>query len=82
MNIAILKKCLEELNKKEFRQDYVIGMLETLIETQSQALPVAMSVPPQYTTPRSLSAGQPTDRLADEYSDIVNSYTNGQIAPV
>lgn len=32
MNTSILTKCLEELNKENFRKDYVIGMLETLIE--------------------------------------------------
>ncbi len=33
-NIAILKKCLTELSKEDFRKDYVVGMLETLIEMQ------------------------------------------------
>lgn len=33
MNTRILEKCLAELQKEEFRKDYVIGMLETLIET-------------------------------------------------
>ena len=34
MNHNIINKCLEELKKpeKEFRKDYVIGMLETLSE--------------------------------------------------
>jgi len=32
MNNNIIKKCLEELQKKDFRKDYVIGMLETLYE--------------------------------------------------
>lgn len=31
-NTLILRKCLEELNKEDFRKDYVIGMLETLVE--------------------------------------------------
>lgn len=31
---SILQKCLDELNKETFRKDYVIGMLETLIEMQ------------------------------------------------
>lgn len=30
----IIKKCLDELNKPEFRKDYVIGMLETLYEME------------------------------------------------
>ncbi len=33
MNGTILQKCLDELKKDtDFRKDYVIGMLETLIE--------------------------------------------------
>lgn len=34
MNISVLKKCLEELQKENFRKDYVVGMLETLIDLQ------------------------------------------------
>ena len=34
MNTSILKKCLDELNKDTFRKDYVIGMLETMIDMQ------------------------------------------------
>ena len=32
MNNNIIKKCLDELQKENFRKDYVIGMLETLSE--------------------------------------------------
>lgn len=32
MNTNILKKCVEELKKKDFSKEYVMGMLETLIE--------------------------------------------------
>lgn len=31
-NTGILSKCIEELNKETFRKDYVLGMLETLVE--------------------------------------------------
>lgn len=34
MNSNIIKKCIEELNKENFRKDYVLGMLESLYETQ------------------------------------------------
>lgn len=37
MNTTILQKCLDELNKEDFRKDYVVGMLETLIEMQTAA---------------------------------------------
>ena len=32
MNTAILQRCVDELRKEPFSKDYVIGMLETLIE--------------------------------------------------
>lgn len=32
MNTNILKKCVEELRKDDFKKDYVLGMLETIIE--------------------------------------------------
>lgn len=41
MNTNILKKCVEELKKEEFKKEYVIGMLETLIE-MSPTHPVAI----------------------------------------
>lgn len=44
MNTAILKKCLDELNKENPRKDYVIGMLETLIETAGYATPQQLHV--------------------------------------
>ena len=34
MNPNIIKKCIEELNKQDFRKDYVLGMLESLYESQ------------------------------------------------
>jgi hypothetical protein len=40
MNKNILKKCLEELVKKEFSKDYVRGMLETLYEMDNTSLNV------------------------------------------
>lgn len=35
MHTKILEKCLEELRKDDPRKDYVIGMLETLVEMDS-----------------------------------------------
>lgn len=34
MNTKILQKCVEELKKDTFSKEYVLGMLETLIEMQ------------------------------------------------
>lgn len=31
-NNKILQKCVEELNKENFSREYVLGMLETIIE--------------------------------------------------
>jgi len=36
----IIKKCLDELAKENFRKDYVLGMLETLYETQGNPAPI------------------------------------------
>lgn len=36
MNQNILKKAIEELQKEQFRKDYVLGMLETLYEMGEQ----------------------------------------------
>lgn len=41
MNLSILKKCLDELEKAEPRKDYVVGMLETLIAFEEEKFPQA-----------------------------------------
>lgn len=46
MNTQMLQKCVEELKKPEPKLDYVVGVLETLIETNSSLSNV-------YTTPGS-----------------------------
>lgn len=43
MNTPILKKCIEELQKESFRKDYVLGMLETLVEMQSSIQPIGLA---------------------------------------
>lgn len=40
MNPNIIKKCIEELNKQDFRKDYVLGMLESLYESQGNITPI------------------------------------------
>ncbi len=44
MNGTILQKCLDELKKEDFRKDYVIGMLETLIEMSDAPKVVPMVI--------------------------------------
>ncbi len=36
MNTNILKKCVDELKKDTFSKEYVLGMLETIIEMSSE----------------------------------------------
>lgn len=38
MNNKILQKCIDELNKEDFSKQYVLGMLETIIEMNVQPL--------------------------------------------
>lgn len=48
MNINILQKCVVELQKESFSKEYVLGMLETLIEINKPLTPIAgsgLSVP-------------------------------------
>ena len=47
MNSKILQKCVEELKKDTYSKEYVLGMLETLIEMQSTpTYPVSTYVSP------------------------------------
>lgn len=76
MNINIIKKCLEELNKESFRKDYVIGMLETLYEMSNKndlviapttpTTHVVSGIPTQtyYTTSTSKDEGEVLDKVA------------------
>lgn len=91
MNTSILKKCLEELNKKDPRKDYVIGMLETLIETQGTQPPnyypglgvtngagIVGIIPDMNNFP---VVGQGSGLVADETVELGNKYARGSIAP-
>ncbi len=53
MNSNIIKKCIDELNKDNFRKDYVLGMLESLYETQDKVFStsVVTGTPPLYAPP-------------------------------
>ena len=43
----IIKKCLDELEKDDFRKDYVIGLLESFYEIESSrvGLPITSQTP-------------------------------------
>lgn len=40
MSSNIIKKCIEELQKPEFRKDYVLGLLEALDEQTTPTYPI------------------------------------------
>jgi len=40
MNTKILQKCVEELKKETYSKEYVLGMLETIIEMNSNDKPL------------------------------------------
>jgi len=41
MNTKIIRKCIEELNKETFSKEYVLGILETLMEMSGgESLPI------------------------------------------
>ncbi len=84
MNTNILKKCLDELNKDNPRKDYVIGMLETLVDTQNQI--------PQF-TPNSnridmsgiipdMSQFPVIDGVAQEQDQLAKIYGGGPIGNI
>ena len=88
MNTSILKKCLDELSKPTPRLDYVIGMLETLIETQSSGTPFIGS--PQLYNPNLTGGinlipdmGKNFPIISDgidEDKHLVNAYERGPVA--
>lgn len=68
MSNNIIKKCIDELSKENPRQDYVIGMLETLYDIQS----VKESTPSMTTRTVALPAGEyiPTPPAAQSLSEF------------
>jgi len=70
MNTSILQKCVEELKKSEPKIDYILGMLETVIEmsgvvvTSTPVVPNTVYIQATGTTPQPLSE---EERLAQVY---------------
>ena len=73
MNTSILVKCVEELKKKEPKIDYILGMLETVIEMSGVAVPSTIA----HTVSREVEKEIPT--LSDE-EVLLSSYAKGPIA--
>ena len=71
MSTTTLIKCIEELKSITPRIDYVLGMLETLMEMQGSPTPL---------TPPNLPRNAPiqrTEEVADEDSNVLNAYLGG-----
>lgn len=82
MNNTILQKCLDELNKKDIRKDYVIGMLETLISMSGESHPTpVISTPVKHGGSRKKDELQTYELSADEIEseELAQRYTNGPI---
>lgn len=80
MSVSALKKCLEELKSDNCRKDYVIGILETLIEMQeTNRSPVTtqLPIPPYY----SVSATNAHEVANDTLKNIIEppELNEGQI---
>ena len=71
MNANIIKKCLEELSKKDFRKDYVIGLLESYYDMLAPNLaytgPTASSVVETIKEP--FAAGSKKSKTAEKYDE-------------
>lgn len=81
-NNAILQKCLDELNKKDIRKDYVIGMLETLISLSGESHPApVINTPVKHVGTRKKDELQTFEVSADdlEAEELAKRYTDGPI---
>ncbi len=74
MNTQILQKCVEELKKKEFSKEYVLGMLETLIaiDSPSPSIAGAQKYPPSFVTIPNVSGSDTV--TADDTNDAAKKY--------
>lgn len=84
MHTKILEKCLEELRKDTPRKDYVIGMLETLVEMDGGQLvtkPGAVAVPVEILPiPDFPVVGKVDEIITDEDKEFARKMTNGPVA--
>ncbi len=76
-NTGILSKCIEELKKDDFRKDYVLGMLETL---------VAMEPTRIFTHPKDIDVNKVIDehlgKPVDDEATILDARARAAIATV
>lgn len=85
MNTSILKKCLEELNKENPRKDYVIGMLETLIDVggsnQTRDWP-SLNSQTLNAVPAIIPDMNQFPVVSQEESSLANAYGSGPIGKI
>lgn len=65
MNTKILQKCVEELKKEIYSKEYVLGMLETVIEMQPTYYPPNSSTFVLSTNDKTYSSTR-TESVSDE----------------
>jgi len=69
MNPSIIQKCLDELQKDDFRKDYVIGLLEALVQLSGTKVAPTSYVPTTSSGSSSIPAiEEPADSLAARYA--------------
>ena len=78
-NSAILKKCVDELKKDKPRMDYIVGILETLLDMQGGNLSVVSTHPlfPDKLNPPIVDEGRLLDAMAKASLEQVKA--NSQI---
>lgn len=86
MQNTILQKCVEELKKENPKLDYVLGMLETVIEMSNStpSVPYVPSYPltPSYIVTTGTSGSGLVGDLSDEeksQQEIAAKYVGGQL---
>lgn len=84
MNTNILRKCLEELNKEDPRKDYVIGMLETLIDSQnnSQTIPLQQYQQFSQNNPPLIPDMNQFPIINSQEADLARAYGSGPVAVI
>lgn len=75
MNTSILQKCVEELKKDSPKIDYILGMLETVIEMSGNAV---VSTPTMPNTVYIQATGTTPQPLSDE-EKLAQTYGTGPI---
>jgi len=68
MNIGSLRKCVDELKAEKPRLDYVVGILETLIEMSASGAMINKIVVGTGNSHTEIRADEPADPLIEAYA--------------